>query len=85
MTGAVVNTDFRSDNTLGCSPEIVEALARAAKGSLSPYGSDAMTARVRQQCADLFEHEVEIFPVLTGTAGNAVAIAATTKIRRAHV
>lgn len=70
--------DFRSDNTHGASPEILEALARAAAGTMTSYGGDEITARVRERCRELFEHDVEVFPVLTGTAGNALALASMT-------
>jgi threonine aldolase len=70
--------DFRSDNTHGTSPEILEAVARAAAGNDTSYGGDALTARVRERCRDLFETDVEIFPVLTGTAGNALSVATLT-------
>ena len=73
-----MNRDFRSDNTLGCSPEIAEALVRASRGSMTAYGNDEITARVRQRCCEIFETEVDVFPILTGTAGNALAIAAMT-------
>lgn len=42
------------------------------------YGADEVTARVRRQCSEIFETDVEIVPVLTGTAGNALTIAAMT-------
>ena len=71
--------DFRSDNTHGASPEILEALARASAGTIKSYGGDAITERLRQRCSEVFEHEVEIFPVVTGTAGNALTIGAMTK------
>ncbi|HEY2092065.1 MAG TPA: beta-eliminating lyase-related protein [Thermoanaerobaculia bacterium] len=70
--------DFRSDNTHGCSPEILEAIARASAGTQTSYGGDEYTARVRQRCCDIFETDVEIFPVVSGTAGNSLAIAALT-------
>lgn len=73
-----MNTDFRSDNTLGCSPEVTEALLGASKGSLSPYGKDVFTTRVHRLCEQIFDHEVEVFPVVSGTAGNSIAIAAMT-------
>jgi threonine aldolase len=73
-----VKTDFRSDNILGCSPEIAEALLRACQEPASPYGNDPVTSRLHQRCRDLFETDVAIFPVSTGTAGNALAIAAMT-------
>lgn len=73
-----MNKDFRSDNTLGCSPEIIDALARASHGSVSSYGMDDITARVRERCRELFEIDLEIFPLTTGTGGNSLAIAAMT-------
>jgi threonine aldolase len=73
-----VTRDFRSDNTRGCSPEIAEALARAGRETASPYGADPTTERLRERCRDLFEADVAIFPVSTGTAGNALSIAALT-------
>ncbi|HYC91547.1 MAG TPA: beta-eliminating lyase-related protein [Thermoanaerobaculia bacterium] len=70
--------DFRSDNTHGASPEIAEAVSRAAAGRLTSYGEDPLTARVRERCRDLFECDLEIFPVLTGTAANALSVASMT-------
>lgn len=70
--------DFRSDNTHGCSPEIVEALSRAAAGTVSSYGGDDITTRLRQKCRDLFETDLEIFPLATGTGANSIALAAMT-------
>jgi Threonine aldolase len=74
----ICDMDFRSDNTHGCSPEIIEALARANAGTMASYGDDEITARVRDRCRELFECDLDVFPVLTGTAGNALSIAAMT-------
>jgi len=74
-----VTIDFRSDNTHGASPEILEALVRASSGTIKSYGGDAITERLRELCAEVFEHEVAIFPVVTGTAGNALTIGAMAK------
>lgn len=68
--------DFRSDNTQGCSSEILEAISRAASGPMTPYGGDEITTRVQKRCREIFETDVEVFPVITGTAGNALSIAA---------
>jgi threonine aldolase len=70
--------DFRSDNTHGAHPGVVDALAKASSGRQSSYGADAYTARVRDKLSTLFETEVEVFPVLTGTAGNALSVASMT-------
>jgi len=70
--------DFRSDNVHGCSPEIAEALLRENRGTDTSYGGDAVTARVRERCRELFETDLEILPVITGTAANALSLSALT-------
>ena len=70
--------DLRSDNVHGCSPEIMDAVVRASAGTATSYGSDDVTARVRARCSEIFETDVEVFPVITGTAANSLAIAALT-------
>lgn len=70
--------DFTSDNASGIAPEILEALARANTGTASSYGADDVTARLKTLLTEIFEHEVEIFPVVTGTAANALALATLT-------
>ncbi len=70
--------DFRSDNVAGASPEILAALAAANGGTASAYGADEITARLEARFRELFEHEVAVFPVATGTAANALALATLT-------
>jgi threonine aldolase len=70
--------NFRSDNATGIAPEILAAIAEANQGSALAYGEDAVTARLTRQFAALFEHEVAVFPVATGTAANALALATVT-------
>jgi len=70
--------NFASDNVSGAAPQIVAALAEAAEGVAMPYGADPWTARVETKLADLFETAVAVFPVATGTAANALALAALT-------
>ena len=70
--------NFGSDNTAGVAPAILEALARANEGYRLSYGDDEVTARVEQRLADLFEHEIAVFLVPTGTAANALALAQLT-------
>jgi len=67
--------NFGSDNMAGASPEMLEALARVNGGRAMPYGADEVTERVKQRIAEVFETEVEVFPVATGTAANALSIA----------
>jgi threonine aldolase len=67
--------NFSSDNVAGISPEILAALAAANAGREPSYGVDSITARVETRLAEIFEHEVAVFPVATGTAANALALA----------
>ena len=70
--------DFRSDNVAGAATEVVDALVLAARGTATSYGADDWTARLTAQLAALFETEVAVFPVATGTAANSLALAAMT-------
>lgn len=71
-------SDFRSDNTHAASPEVLEALARINAATTTSYGADAITERVRERCREIFETDCAVVPVVTGTAGNALGIAALT-------
>ena len=70
--------DFRSDNVGGMAPQVLAALTEANEGAQSSYGDDAVTRRLEARLADLFEHEVTMFTVATGSAANALALAALT-------
>ncbi len=50
------------------------ALAAANEGSSMPYGADAISQRLNAQFSELFETEVVVFPVATGSAANALAL-----------
>src|SRR4029077_10320538 len=67
--------DYRSDNTGRAAPEIIEALVRANSGTALGYGIDDWTAQLQQRYSELFETAVRVFPVATGTAANALALA----------
>ncbi len=47
----------------------------AGAGAAPSYGEDAATIALAGQFAQLFERELAMFPVLTGTAANALALA----------
>jgi threonine aldolase len=65
---------FASDNWSGASPKIVEAVAEAARHGGPAYGSDPLTRAVEKRFCDLFEREVAVFPVGTGTIANALSL-----------
>jgi threonine aldolase len=67
--------DFRSDNVAGVPLEILHALQEANRGSDSSYGEDAVSKRLKTTLEALFEHELAVFPVATGSAANALALA----------
>jgi threonine aldolase len=67
--------NFASDNAAGVAPEILAAIARANEGPALAYGEDAWTKRVERRFAEIFEREVAVFLVPTGTAANALALA----------
>ena len=67
--------NFASDNTAGMAPEILQALVAANEGFVLGYGNDEMTRRVERRIGELFEREVAVFLVPTGTAANALALA----------
>lgn len=73
-----ITMDFRSDNTTTVASEIMEALNAVNTGYQSSYGNDDYTAEVAKIVAELFEHDVTIYFVATGTAANALALSAMT-------
>jgi threonine aldolase len=68
--------NFASDNVMGASQPVLEALVRANAGALTAYGGDEITRRVEARFAEVFEREVAVLLVATGTAANALALAA---------
>ena len=70
--------NFASDNAYGVLPEVWKAIAAADEGTALGYGNDALTKGLKSRFSDLFEREVAVFPVFTGTAANALALACLT-------
>jgi threonine aldolase len=68
--------NFTSDNCAGVAPEILAALTKANEGTEPSYGDDAASARLGALFSRVFEREVAVFPVISGTAANALALAA---------
>jgi len=70
---------FASDNTSGAPPQVMQALLRANEGFARSYGGDDIMARVTAQVRALFDApEASVHLVATGTAANALALAALT-------
>jgi threonine aldolase len=69
--------NFCSDNVAGAAPEILQALTQAgAAGAMMPYGADPLTAKVEKRLAEIFETDLVVHIVATGTAANALSLAA---------
>src|SRR5580765_7536449 len=69
--------ELRSDNAAGVAAEILAAVAGANTGGALAYGGDDWTSRLQQRVADVFEDpDVTVFPVVSGTAANALSLAA---------
>nr|WP_235355309.1 low specificity L-threonine aldolase [Aliterella atlantica] len=66
--------NFCSDNVTGVAPEIMAALADANKGVAMPYGDDECSQNLQTKFSYLFEKEVTVFPVVTGSAANSLAL-----------
>ncbi|MGE0715829.1 MAG: low specificity L-threonine aldolase [Alphaproteobacteria bacterium] len=71
--------DFRSDNTASVAPQVMEAIVAANRGTAPSYGNDETTKALDRRFSDLFETEVRVFPVATGTAANAIALSSMTR------
>jgi threonine aldolase len=67
--------NFASDNTAGIAPEILDALVAGNDGFAPGYGDDDVTRAVERRIGEIFEREVAVFLVPTGTAANALALA----------
>ena len=70
--------NFASDNVAGASPKVIEALVAANAGAEAAYGTDTHTQRAEALLAEVFETDVAVFLLTTGTAANALALAALT-------
>jgi threonine aldolase len=68
--------NFASDNVYGVHPAIMQSMADANSGTQSSYGSDEFTKRAERQLCEIFEREVDVYLVLTGTAANSLCLSA---------
>jgi threonine aldolase len=65
---------FASDNWSGASDNVMAALTAAARTGGRAYGGDDLTRSLTERFSALFEREVAVFLVGTGTAANTLAI-----------
>ncbi|MFW0785871.1 low specificity L-threonine aldolase [Gordonia sp. CPCC 206044] len=67
---------FASDNAAGASGQIVDAVVRVAFDAQPAYGLDPVTASARMRMSEVFERDVDLHFVATGSAANSLALAA---------
>jgi threonine aldolase len=68
--------DFASDNTAPATPEALAALIAANEGFTSGYGTDQVTARAADLVRQMLDADAEVRFVASGTAANAISLAA---------
>jgi threonine aldolase len=71
---------FASDNWAGAHPKIAAALSAHAGGYEPAYGSGELDKSVYRRFSEIFERDVEVFFVATGTAANALSMIACNRI-----
>lgn len=68
---------FLSDNTAPASPEVLSYIQQHLQDSVDlPYGDDQLSQKLNDCVSNIFERRVQVFPVLSGTASNCLALAA---------
>jgi len=70
---------FASDNWAGAHRDVAMALSEAASGFDPAYGSGAWDKRATARFSEVFERDVAVFFVSTGTAANSLSLASVSK------
>lgn len=68
--------NFATDNIVGASDTILQALVASNHGTAATYGADEFTERAAHLVCEIFERDCAVFLVATGTAANALALGA---------
>jgi len=68
--------NFQSDNAAAVCPEVLAAVVDAGAASPAAYDADTWTARLDGVYSDVFGTACTVLPVSTGSAANALALAA---------
>jgi threonine aldolase len=70
---------FASDNWAGAHPDIAQSLVEAGGGFAPAYGTSDLDKRVEKTFSEIFERDVAVFFVGTGTAANSLALASVNR------
>src|SRR5690554_1106800 len=66
---------FKSDNSSGVDPRILEAIIKINEGHVTPYGNDEITEKAKKAISKAFGKDVDIYFVTSGTAANVIGLA----------
>ncbi len=70
---------FASDNWAGAHPKIAAGLSSHTSGFEPAYGNGSLDAKVKKRFSEIFEREVAVFFVGTGTAANSLSLVSANK------
>ncbi|WP_313370277.1 threonine aldolase family protein [Achromobacter animicus] len=70
----MVRINFKSDNVGVVAEPVLRAIQSANHGSMMSYGEDEISVLLNEKFSELFERQVTVIPVATGTAANAIAL-----------
>jgi len=68
--------NFASDNWAGAHPAVAAALSSHAAGFAPAYGASDPDRKVAERFSEIFEREVAVYFVATGTAANSLSMTA---------
>lgn len=71
-----IRKNFASDNVSPACPGVMDAMMRANEGNVGSYGDDTLSRSLNERFGAAFEAEVAVFPIVTGTAANSLALSA---------
>jgi threonine aldolase len=70
--------NFASDNVYGVHPKILAAITEVNAGTAPSYAGDDYSKKSEEKLSEVFEKDVRVFLVTTGTAANGLALSALT-------
>lgn len=70
--------NFKSDNTTKICDPVMDMMLRINHGHAPSYAQDDETKKTKDLFCDIFEKDVTVFFVITGTAANSLALSALT-------
>ena len=70
---------FASDNWAGAAPQIIAAIVREADERGNAYGESPIDRQVEARFSEIFERDVAVLFVGTGSAANALALASVNR------